>query len=131
MPRKLIFQAQPGASYKLYYGNPEARSPSYELERILPFLETENLPVGTLGLQRNNETFNVEETRLPFSERYTWLITVVVVVAAVAVAVLLLGVVPQGEKVIAASQLNSGSDRKYGTQVLDCNRTPDHPGRGF
>lgn len=93
VPRKLIFQAQPGASYKLYYGNPEARSPSYELERILPFLETENLPVGTLGLQRNNETFNVEETRLPFSERYRWLITVVVVVAAVAVAVLLLGVV--------------------------------------
>ena len=100
VPRKLIFQAQPGASYKLYYGNPEARSPSYELERILPFLETENLPVGTLGLQRNNETFNVEETRLPFSERYTWLITVVVVVAAVAVAVLLLGVVRKAKKLL-------------------------------
>ena len=27
VPRKLIFQAQPDASYKLYYGNPKARAP--------------------------------------------------------------------------------------------------------
>ncbi len=100
VPRKLLFQAQPGASYKLYYGNPEARTLSYELERILPFLETENLPVGTLGPQRNNQAFKVERSRLPFSERYTWLITVVVVVAAIAVALLLFGVVRKAKKVL-------------------------------
>ena len=100
VPRKLLFQAQPGASYKLYYGNPEARTLSYELERILPFLETENLPVGTLGPQRNNQAFKVERSRLPFSERYTWLITVVVVVVAIAVALLLFGVVRKAKKVL-------------------------------
>ena len=100
VPRKLLFQAQPGASYKLYYGNPEARTPSYELELFLPFLETENLPVGTLGPQSNNQAFKVERSRLPFSERYTWLITVVVVVAAIAVALLLFGVVRKAKKVL-------------------------------
>ena len=100
IPRKLIFQADPGASYKLYYGNPQARSPSYELERILPFLETENLPVGTLGPQTNNPDFKLESSRLPFSERYAWLITVAVVVAALAVGILLFGVVRKAKKVL-------------------------------
>ena len=98
VPRKLIFQAQPGASYELYYGSPEARASSYELERILPFLEVENLPVGNLGPQRNNLGFKA--ARLPFSERYAWLITVAVVAAAVAVAILLFGVVRKAKKVL-------------------------------
>ena len=58
------------------HGNLEARAPSYELERILPFLETENLPIGVLGPQADNLEFKVEDNELPFSERYTWLITV-------------------------------------------------------
>ena len=98
VPRKLIFEAQPGASYKLYYGNPDALPPSYELERILPFLDIENLPVANLGPQADNQKFKVK--RLPLSERYAWLITVVVVVAAVVVALLLFGVVRKARKVL-------------------------------
>lgn len=98
--RKLIFEAQPDAPYRLYYGNPKARSPSYELERILPFLETENLPVGTLGPQMENPEFSAKEKRLPFSERYAWLITVMVAAAAVALAFLLFGVVRKAKKVL-------------------------------
>ena len=100
VPRKLIFQAEPDASYKLYYGNRRAHAPSYELERILPFLETEKLPVGGLGPQANNRAFQVEEERLPFSERYAWLITVAVVVAALGLAILLFGVVRKAKKVL-------------------------------
>ena len=93
VPRKLLFQSQPDASFHLYYGNPNARAPSYELERILPFLETENLPVGRIGPQTENLSFKVEKKLLPFSERYAWLITVAVGVAAVLLAILLFGVV--------------------------------------
>ena len=100
VPRKLIFRAQPGAAYKLYYGNPGAHAPSYELERILPFLETENLPVGGLGPQADNLAFQVEKEKLPFSERYEWLITVAVVVVALVVALLLFGVVRKAKKVL-------------------------------
>ena len=100
VPRKLIFRAQLGAAYKLYYGNPGAHAPSYELERILPFLETENLPVGGLGPQADNLAFQVEKERLPFSERYEWLITVAVVVVALVVALLLFGVVRKAKKVL-------------------------------
>ena len=42
--RKLIFSGDPGGSYRLYYGNPDAEPPSYELEHVFPYLVTENLP---------------------------------------------------------------------------------------
>ena len=99
VPRKLIFDAQPDTSYQLYYGNPKARSPSYELERILPFLETEDLPVGNLGPQMVSLEFEVDDSQ-PFSERYAWLITVMVVAAALALAALLFGVVRKAKKVL-------------------------------
>ena len=100
VPRKLIFRTQPDADYNLYYGNPNTQAPSYELARILPFLETENLPAGGLGPQADNLAFQVEEDRTPFSERYAWLITVAVVVAALVVALLLFGVVRKAKKVL-------------------------------
>ena len=100
VPRKLVFQAQPGTSYRLYYGNPDARPPSYELERILPFLETENLPQGTLGRETSNPAFELEEKEEPFTERFAWLITATVVVAAVVIAFLLFGVVRKARKVL-------------------------------
>ena len=98
--RRLIFQAEPQASYKLYYGNPSARAPSYELERILPFLDTEDLPTGALGPQTDNQAFEIEKKRLPFSERFPWLFPTVVALAAVVVAFLLFGVVRKAKKVL-------------------------------
>ena len=97
--RKLIFQAQLGTSYKLYYGNIDAHAPSYELGRILPFLDTEDLPTGSLGPQTDNQAFELEEKRVPFSERFPWLIPTVVALAAVVVAFLLFGVVRKAKKV--------------------------------
>ena len=100
VPRKLFFQAQPGTSYQLYYGNPGARAPSYELERILPFWETEGLPQGTLGPETSNPSFEFEVKKEPFTERFAWLITVVVVLAGLVVATLLFGVVRKAKKVL-------------------------------
>jgi hypothetical protein len=85
--RKLIFQAQPSASYRLYYGNPEARTPSYELEHILPYLVTDNLPAATLGTHTANPAFEIPpEPEKPFSERFPWLFP-----SAIAVGSLLVG----------------------------------------
>ena len=96
--RRLIFQPQFGASYRLYYGNDDARTPSYELERLLPYLDTEYLPSGTLGPQIANPGFTVPQP--PVSERLPWLIPVAVAVAASALAVLLFGVIRQARKVL-------------------------------
>jgi hypothetical protein len=96
--RKLLFAAKPGTSYTLYYGNPDATAPSYDLGRFLPYLETEDLPAGTLGPQAENPDFS--ESQVPLSERLPWLIPVVVALAAVAVGLLLFGVVKQARKVL-------------------------------
>jgi hypothetical protein len=94
--RKLLFPARPGAAYQLYYGNTDARSPSYDLARFLPYLETEGLPQGTLGAQMDNTAFEIP--REPWSERLPWLIPAMVALAAVVVGILLLGVLRQAKK---------------------------------
>lgn len=96
--RKLLFPAKLGASYQLYYGNPDVRAPSYDLERFLQYLESEDLPAGTLGPQAENPAFVVPQK--PLSERLPWLIPVVVGIAAAAVGLLLFGVVNQARKVL-------------------------------
>ncbi len=93
LARRVIFPAEPGVSYALYYGNPAARQPSYELERLAAWLETEDLPMAALGAQQANPAFTGH--RLPLTERYPWLITAAVAAAALVLAALLYGVVRQ------------------------------------
>lgn len=93
LARRVIFPADPGANYALYYGNPAARQPSYELERLAAWRETEDLPIAALGAQQANPSFTGH--RLPLTERYPWLITAAVAAAALVLAVLLYGVIRQ------------------------------------
>ena len=97
--RRLIFQPTLGATYGLYYGNKEARQPSYDLERFLPYLETDNLPGAELGQQRRNSQFARPE--LPVSERFSWLITLGVAAVAAVAGLLLFGVLRQAKKVLS------------------------------
>lgn len=96
--RRLVFAAEPQQSYKLYYGNSEAKRPSYDIERIFPYLATEKLPEAMLSPQTANPSF--EEEKPPVSERFPWLFPVVVAVAVVIMALLLLGILRQARKVL-------------------------------
>ena len=88
--RKLIFFADPGGSYILYYGSPDAESPSYELEQVFPYLVTEDLPAAGLGAHTANPLFTgpIEPSK-PFTERYPWLLPTVVALAALLIGVFL------------------------------------------
>ena len=88
--RKLIFSADPGSRYRLYYGNPVAEPPSYELEHIFPYLVTENLPAAALGAHTANPLFTgpIEPVK-PFTERYPWLVPTLVALAALLIGVFL------------------------------------------
>lgn len=96
--RRVVFAANPERSYKLYYGNTKAQRPSYDIERIFPYLVTEKLPEAKLGPQTANPSF--EEEKPPVSERFPWLFPVVVAVAVVIVALLLLSILRQARKVL-------------------------------
>lgn len=96
--RSVAFAANPQKSYKLYYGNMEAQRPSYDIERVFPYLETEKLPEITLGDQAANPHF--VEKKPPVSERFPWLFPTVIAVAVIIVALLLIGIIRQARKVL-------------------------------
>jgi hypothetical protein len=96
--RRLVFAADPQQSYRLYYGNAKAQRPSYDIERVFPYLVTEKLPEARLGPQVNSPHF--EEAKPPVSERYPWLFPTVIAVAAIIVALLLMRIFRQIRKVL-------------------------------
>ena len=102
LARKLIFEAEPGAEYSLYYGNAEARPAAYDFARVLSYLDTDDLPAANLGPQAANPHFVLPEPLAPpeppASERYPWIITVAVIAAAIAVGGLLFGFIKQAKK---------------------------------
>ena len=93
--RKVVFTAA-GGPYRLYYGNPEASAPSYELEKLFPYLATEDLPLARLGPREINPVFDTPEPRVvPFTERYPWLLPGVVAAAALLVGLFLASLIRQ------------------------------------
>ena len=96
--RKVVFTAAPGGAYRLYYGNPEVSAPSYELEKLLPYLVTEELPVARLGSNEVNPAFDTPVPRpevVPITERYPWLLPGVVAAAALLVGLFLASLIRQ------------------------------------
>lgn len=100
--RRLVFATEPQQSYKLYYGNAEARKPSYDIEHIFPYLITKELPEATIGSQAANPLF--EEEKPPVSERFPWLFPVVIAIAAIIVALLLLVIFRRVRKALPPPQ---------------------------
>ena len=92
--RKLIFGAEARKTYRLYYGNPDASTPSYELDRIFPYLVTEDLPAARLGSHTENPELAVPAPPpTPFTERYPWLFPTVVATAALIIGAFLASLV--------------------------------------
>jgi hypothetical protein len=103
--RRLVFAADPARSYRLYYGNGEARKPSYDIERIFPYLITEGLPEAQAGPQAANPDFREPEApKPPLSERFPWLLPVVIATAAIIVGILLFIVFRQVRKSLPPPQ---------------------------
>jgi hypothetical protein len=96
--RKIVFTADARETHRLYYGNPEASAPSYELEKLLPYLDTEALPVARLGGHEVNPAFGIPapvSEIVPFTERYPWLLPGVVAAAALLVGLFLASLIRQ------------------------------------
>jgi hypothetical protein len=53
-PRRLLFQHEPGKSYRLFYGNPSVTAPRYDLERLLPYIKVDSMPLFALGEEHEN-----------------------------------------------------------------------------
>ena len=88
--RQVIFEGAWAAAgpVRLYYGNPKALAPHYDLRRGIPANRSRAPLRLPLSPQRANPVYRPEPK--PFSERSPWLIYVVLAAAGLALAAILL-----------------------------------------
>ncbi|MFA5831530.1 MAG: DUF3999 family protein [Candidatus Paceibacterota bacterium] len=73
--REVLFQAKTGETYKLYYGSKNARTPEYDFDAYLQYLDIGKAQTVTLGAQKNNEKFaTAPAPKTPESEKYSYLL---------------------------------------------------------
>ncbi len=73
VPRKITFSSQPGQDYILYFGNPRAKAPSYDIEELFSYIDRNSIIPVTLGAIVRNPGY-IPGAELPFTERYPWIL---------------------------------------------------------
>lgn len=86
--RLLVFKQQADRKLYLFWGNPLAQQPRFDLAGIIAKQKLDELPMAYLGPARANTKFAGSNARLPFTERYKYLLYVVVIIA-IAILILL------------------------------------------
>ncbi len=87
-PRRLLFQREPGRSYRLFYGNPNASTPRYDLERLSPYLNLAELKVAGLAEDQHRIVETGAEGK-PWLDRQPWWLWITMAAAAVILAALI------------------------------------------
>ncbi|MEW5979209.1 MAG: DUF3999 family protein [Acidobacteriota bacterium] len=68
--KDILFEARPGRSYFLYYGNDQASTPRYDLEQVKNYVNLEKVPRVQLAAARDNPRFHPSGPRKPWTERW-------------------------------------------------------------
>jgi hypothetical protein len=79
--RLLVYQQQPDRKLYLFWGNPRARQPRYDLAGVVARQNLDALPMAHLSRAHPNGKFAGNAARLPFSERYKYPLYIVVTLA--------------------------------------------------
>lgn len=79
--RSMVFQYKEGVSYALYYQNPAASFPQYDLERFFSYLDTDNYFSTVLSGEKHNPYFPFDDQppQLSLAERIPYLLEMVLV----------------------------------------------------
>ncbi|MDO8585950.1 MAG: DUF3999 family protein [Armatimonadota bacterium] len=81
--RRVFFPYKPGENYRLYYGNPEAESPTYDIQTVFQYLSTEKAPRLKLGPGVGNAAYIQPFGTKYWLEKNPWALWVTLLVAAV------------------------------------------------
>ena len=82
--RLLVLKQQAGQKLYLFWGNPLAQQPQYDLAGLIAKQKLDELPMAYFSQPRSNTKFAGNNARLPFTERYNYLLYVVVTMAIAA-----------------------------------------------
>jgi hypothetical protein len=81
--RLLVFKQDPERKQYLFWGNPAAITPSYDLAALVARQKLSEIPTVYLGKQMPNTKFAGDNARKPFTERYKYLLYGIVGLAIV------------------------------------------------
>lgn len=70
--RLLVFRQQGDQKLYMFWGNPPAQQPQYDLASLVAKQKPSELPITNLGPIHSNTKFAGNSARLPFSERYKY-----------------------------------------------------------
>lgn len=87
-PYYLTFQPKSAGPYRLYFGDPEASTPQYDLVHFASRLLAEGLTPASLGKPFANPLFHAPVEVVPWTERYSWAIWAVLLVVLAALGLL-------------------------------------------
>lgn len=65
----LVCRTQPGRSYSVYYGNPQAHAPRYDFELLKNYLRLETIARVRLGGESKNDSFRPSGPKQPWTEK--------------------------------------------------------------
>lgn len=86
--RTIVFEARPGTSYAVYFGNALATAPSYDLAQILPRIRVDLLPRAILAKTEANPGFIQERSTTALDRESTTLNVLFVALSALLFLVL-------------------------------------------
>jgi hypothetical protein len=72
--RRVIVPVSGSPPQRVYFGNPQARSPQYDLAYRMRYIETERLPRLSLGPRQSNPGYVEPPSSEPWSERHRYLL---------------------------------------------------------
>ncbi|MFZ0662954.1 MAG: DUF3999 family protein [Acidobacteriaceae bacterium] len=85
--RNLCFDAEPGATYALYYGDKALSSPHYDYAQL--FVPDKNAARAILGTERQNPQFQNRPDTRPFTEKHPallWIVLIAVILLLASIA---------------------------------------------
>jgi hypothetical protein len=89
--RSLVFSANAGAAYTLYYGNSKANTPRYDIARFFQYFDGVTLPEVTVGAEVMNAAYVPPlPPVVPFSERNKDVLNGALVLFVVVVSLILI-----------------------------------------
>ncbi len=86
----LVFEAQPGKSYSMYYGNQYAQTPNYDLVRLSSYIQEQTLLTVSLGRETANPEYVAPNGPVvPYTESHKSLLNTVLIIAVLIIAALI------------------------------------------
>lgn len=80
--KRALFKVKPGAKYYAYYGGTYAQMPIYEIENVIPYIDSYKLPIFKLGGQSINDKYALTEAKEVKTDEKNYQLYLILIIAS-------------------------------------------------